>query len=254
MDAWNALAAELDAWTAAGRPATLWWRDDDAGAASPALARLLALARAAPLAIAAIPAEAGPGLAAAIEPGARVRVLQHGYAHRNHAAPGAKKCELGAGRARGEVLDELARGGERLRSLLPAAHLPVLVPPWNRIDPTLLAALPACGLRGLSTFGPRPAAAAPGLAQVNTHCDPIDWRGSRGFVGEARALGALVDHLAARRLGGADAGEPTGLLTHHRELDEDGWRFVERLLAHTRSHSAARWLDALDVFELRGEP
>ncbi|MEK9660397.1 MAG: hypothetical protein VW644_01455, partial [Alphaproteobacteria bacterium] len=42
---WDALAAELDVWAAAGRTATLWWRDDDADAASPALERLLALQR-----------------------------------------------------------------------------------------------------------------------------------------------------------------------------------------------------------------
>ena len=28
---WAALNAELDCWAAAGRCATFWWRDDDAG-------------------------------------------------------------------------------------------------------------------------------------------------------------------------------------------------------------------------------
>ena len=35
-----------------------------------------------------------------------------------------------------------------------------------------------------------------GLLQVNTHVDLIDWKGGRGFVGEAAALGALLRALA----------------------------------------------------------
>ncbi len=51
---WVALNAELDAWAAAGRTATLWWRDDDAGAMNDALDRLLRLrgARDVPIALA----------------------------------------------------------------------------------------------------------------------------------------------------------------------------------------------------------
>ena len=65
---WPGLSAELDAWAAAGRTATFWWRDDDATAPTPELGRLLRLAGAhgAPLALAVIPAEAGPALAEAL--------------------------------------------------------------------------------------------------------------------------------------------------------------------------------------------
>ena len=43
MTGWADLDAELDRWKAAGRAATLWWRDDDATRPTPALDRLLAL-------------------------------------------------------------------------------------------------------------------------------------------------------------------------------------------------------------------
>ncbi len=41
VNGWDRLERELDAWRAAGRPADLWCRDDDACRDSPALARLL---------------------------------------------------------------------------------------------------------------------------------------------------------------------------------------------------------------------
>src|SRR6185437_7317815 len=87
---WPDLVAELDRWREAGRVAPLWWRDDDATAPTAELARLLALADAAPLALAVIPAGAGPDLAAALAGRPRVAVLQHGWRHADHAAIGKK--------------------------------------------------------------------------------------------------------------------------------------------------------------------
>jgi hypothetical protein len=60
------LTAELDLWSAAERPATLWWRDDDAAEVTPALERLLALADATgvPLALAVVPGRLMPSRAA----------------------------------------------------------------------------------------------------------------------------------------------------------------------------------------------
>jgi hypothetical protein len=172
-------------------------------------------------------------------------VLQHGWAHANHRPSGERSAEYAADRPLAVMTAELARGREHLRDLFGARFLPVLVPPWNRIDDAVVAALPGLGFRALSVFGPRAAAA---LATVNTHLDPIAWRAGRGFVGDAKALGDLVDHLAARRVGRVDADEPTGLLTHHLVHDAALWRFLDRLLARTAAHPAARWLDPRDVF------
>ncbi len=250
--AWAALDAELDQWAAAGRTATLWWRDDDAGEPHPGLDRLFALAAAhgVPLALAVIPAAAEPTLADRVAAAPNVQVLQHGYAHRNHAAPGAKKCELTLMRPAATVIAELIAGRTRLAGLFGDRFRPVLVPPWNRIDAGLVAQLPAAGFRGLSTYAPRPAAfAGPGLKQANGHVDPIDWRGTRGFAGTAPALTALVRHLAARRRHEVDAAEPTGLLTHHRRHEPEAWAFLAALAARGAAHRAVRWLDAAAVFD-----
>jgi hypothetical protein len=139
-----------------------------------------------------------------------------------------------------------------------ARALPVLVPPWNRIAPPVVAALPALGLAGLSTYGPRAAAAPmPGLRLVNCHADIMRWAAPRGFLGETAALGLLCSHLRARRAGqtegrNLDATEPTGLLTHHLAHDEAAWRFLARLLPLLARHPAARLLATAQVFDAGG--
>ncbi len=247
---WRALAEELDAWQISGRTATLWWRDDDAAAPSAALDRLLALQtrQRVPLSLAVVPAAAEPALDARLaEAGDGVAVLQHGYAHQNHAAAGAKKIELGGERPSAHVVSELAVGQQRLAHV--RGWLPVLVPPWNRVAGHLVPMLPEIGFRGLSTFGARrrrePVA---GLVQANTHVDPVNWRGGRSFVGEGVALDAAVAHLRARREGRADAGEPTGLLTHHLVDGAATWSFVEAFLERTTAHPAVAWLAGAAVF------
>lgn len=246
MDPWTSLTQELDAWVAAGREATLWWRDDDAVEPSAALERLLDLASACdlPLALAVIPARASDSLAACIRAAkARVTPIQHGFAHRNHATETEKKCELGAQRPATEVLDELACGRARMDALFGAGWPPVLVPPWNRIAPSLLPALAQLGFAGLSTYGPRSGTeAAPGLRQVNTHVDIMHWPDPRGFAGEAAALGLLTEHLRARRRGETDSAEPSGLLTHHLAHDAPAWAFLDRLLGALPDHPAVRFV------------
>ena len=66
---WTDLTRELDRWADSGRPATFWWRDDDALTVTPALDRLLGLARdhQAPLALAVVPAGATAALAASLD-------------------------------------------------------------------------------------------------------------------------------------------------------------------------------------------
>ncbi len=252
--AWERLRAELDRWPPGS--ATLWWRDDDAGVAGPAFARLLALAaaHATPLALAVVPAWLDETVAAQIRVApADVHVLQHGYAHRNHEPPGpdgarGKPAELGAARPVAAALAELAAGRARLAALLPARCRPALVPPWNRIAPAIQAALPGAGYRVLSSFGPRPVAGAgPGLLMLNTHVDPIRWRAGKRFGGAAWTLDQLTAHLAARRAKAVDPAEPTGLLTHHRDLPPRAWAWLDELMGRLRAHPAVAF-PALDGY------
>lgn len=239
---WGALGERLDRLGAAGG-AAFWLRDDDAVAPSVALDRLIAMAsdHAVPLALAVIPARTGPALAERLAGEDGVTVLQHGYAHLDHSAPGTKKCELGPDRPIETVLSELEAGRDRLS--LFANVLPVLVPPWNRIAPDLVRHLPGLGVKALSTFGPRGVAwDGAGLLLVNAHVDPVDWRGTRGFVGAPACLRALILRLDAVLSGAVDASEPTGLLTHHLVHDGETFDFLARLLGFTANHGGTRWL------------
>jgi len=122
----------------------------------------------------------------------------------------------------GRVLGELGTGWLALERLFGSAALPVLVPPWNRIAPGLVPALPEIGFRGLSTFGIRPhRRPVSGWVQANTHIDLIDWR-MRRFAGVEAVLGAFARALSAAR--GSD--EPVGLLSHHLAMDEPAWDFL----------------------------
>ncbi|MEE9194725.1 MAG: polysaccharide deacetylase family protein [Alphaproteobacteria bacterium] len=251
MTHWSDLTQELDAWAADGRRATLWWRDDDAAEPDAALERLLALAvtHDLPLALAVIPARATKALAQRLAEAEGVTLLQHGYAHRNHAPAGEKKVELGPERLAVEVLEELAHGRILMTELFGPGWFPVLVPPWNRIADNLTPALTGLGYSGLSAYGPRRAVqAAPGLTQINCHADIMRWAAPRGFVGEAEALDLLTGHLGARRAERADVGEPTGLLTHHLAHDAACWAFLDALIARLTDHPAVRFVAAAEAF------
>jgi len=250
--AWRWLQLELERWSEAGRQAHFWWRDDDATKAGARLDRLLALSRSSqfPLSLAVIPARLEPGLADRVRDQAQVSVLQHGYAHVSHAAAGKRNLELGGLRSRAEILADLEQGYQALSSRFGASFKPVLVPPWNRIDAQIVSDLAGIGFSGLSTMKARRSAhPAPGILQVNTHLDPINWRQHGGFVGVYPAIAVLVQHLQARRSGYRDPDEPSGILTHHLAHNEAVWRFVADLLACLHEHPAVRFVGADDIWQ-----
>ena len=247
---WPDLQDELDRWRKCGRCATLWWRDDDAVAASRRLDELLSIAGDTPVVLAVIPALAEAALAARLDAvrGAAIRVLQHGWRHCDYTR-GGNKSEFPTSRPRVEIAADLTRGRARLRAMFGERALPVLAPPWNRLDPATMPLLAECGIGAVSRIKPRPSAwPAAFVFAANVHVDLVAWRGGRGFVGEAEALGGIVDHLRARREGRVDPYEPTGILTHHLVQDEATGAFLARFVAATRGHGAARWLAADEVF------
>ncbi len=244
---WSLLDAEIARWRDGGCEPVLWWRDDDAADAGPELERLLAVQHdsGVPLALAVIPAKATAALAARLAGEPAVDLLQHGYGHIDHAPPTDKKSELGTGWLAMERLFGQRTAGPRL--------LNVLVPPWNRIAPGLVPALPEIGFAGLSTFGTR-ARAEPvrGLRQVNAHLDLIDWHGTRGFVGGAAAIDRLVAALAAARAVTPSKGaEPIGILSHHLAMDEGAWDFLISLLGRTKALHSVKTRAAHELFASR---
>lgn len=251
MTEWTDLMEELDVWRAMDRTATFWWRDDDSVNEDPAIDSLLALRRGleVPVAVSAVPTLTDSLFADTVLAESDIWVLQHGYAHQNHAPAGEKKCEFPRNRAKQAVCEELDVGAQLLGDLFGERRLPVLVPPWNRIHQDWIRELSKLGYCGLSLFAPRSAAyATPGLRVVNTHVDIIDWRRSRGYVGLQGALGQVMSHLSKRRRRDVDADEPTGLLTHHLVHDAHGWAFVHEFVERTVTHPAVRWLNAAYVF------
>ena len=247
-EAWSALALELTRWREAGRAPRFWLRDDDAVEPTAALDRLVGLTRAhvVPLALAVIPAHTGAPLARFLSRETHVAVVVHGWSHENHAPHGAKKQELGAHRAADMVCAELAAGLARLADLHGQMALPVLVPPWNRVDAALIPHLAPLGFAGLSVFG-KPFAAP--LPVVNSTVDIIDWHATRGCRDHAALVGDILAQLRA-----AFAGPDTstvGVLTHHLVHDDKAWAFLERLFAITAAGGGANWLSLRQLVEER---
>ena len=246
-DSMNILLRELDAWRDAGKTAEFWWRDDDAAEPSVPLDRLLGLSERCdvPCGLATVPAKAGEPLRKAVSHANRVWVLQHGYAHVNHAPSGAGAWELGNHRSKSVMMDELGQGKGKLSQLFKGQFVPVLVPPWNRIDSGLVAYLPVMGYRGLSGSYKKSRSAPPAdLRVADAHCDVLHWKDKPHvrFAGTEKCLKLLADHLKDKRTGEAEASEPSCVLTHHMVMDADAWAFVEALFEATSAHPAVVWL------------
>ena len=241
---WSPLEAELAHWHRARLTLPLWWRDDDAVEPTAQLDQLSALSQtlALPVHLAVIPAQVKSELADYLADKPWLLPVVHGWAHQNHAQKGQKKCEFPAQRPEQASIGNIGKGLSDLRALLGPKLLPIFVPPWNRIAPELIPCLPGLGFTALSTFTPRQSPlAAPGLAQVNTHLDPIDWKGSRSLVAPERLITQVCDQLRARREGMADNHEPYGILTHHLVHDAAIWHFTETLISRLMQGPGQVW-------------
>ncbi len=242
-DALLAIRRELDRVAEAGRRVDVWWRDDDAVRDGPALDRLLRVANRTglPAALAVIPALVEPSLVERVREEHGVGILVHGLSHADHAPADAKAAEFGAGRPR----RDLARDAAAALALTVAAFgdraLPVFVPPWNRIDRGFAATLPGLGFEALSAFGET--ADSGSAPRIDTHLDPVDWRGSRGLVPAETIAAALRRALAA-------GARQVGLLSHHLVHDEELWSFCEGFAVLAASHPATRPVSIVDLLRV----
>lgn len=238
---WSLLTKELSLWSKAGLKPRLWLRDDDAVAPSAALDRLLVLCDRyeVPLVLAVIPEPTGEELAHHLRDNALVSVAVHGWRHANNAPASEKKQELGRHRPALQVVAELTRGISKLSALHGAKLLPMLVPPWNRIDTGLLSSIPGAGFHAISAFADKLLEfQSDELAVLNTHLDIIDWAKRRG-ADHAALAAHFVNELRKSR----EAGRyPIGILTHHIVHDESAWDFLDQLLEMTALSSLCQWL------------
>ncbi|TCL01513.1 hypothetical protein BXY66_2828 [Shimia isoporae] len=231
---WSPLREEFREWRAAGLELPLWWRDDDAIEPTSALDRLESISESTgvPVHLAVIPRDATQALAARIS-SCFVPVV-HGWGHANHQLEG-KKAEFGSGRDADAARADLEQAITRLRTLFGDRLAPMFVPPWNRFDTALLPLLAELGFDALSTYLPRKAAEPMlGITQINTHVDPIFWRGTRSLVSAEDLVAQTVALLQARRLGMQDNAEPLGYLTHHLVHDADIWNFSQQFMQEMR--------------------
>lgn len=249
MNGWQTLIQELDYCYLSGRVVNLWWRDDDADHPSANLEHLVRLSSSygVPLGLAISPALVQPALPDFIATH-NCTVLQHGYAHVNHAPSGEKKCELGEHRPIPVIMRELKDGSAQMRKWFGERYLPVMVPPWNRIADAVAEQLSAAGFTGLSTYTPRGYSFEHGLRRCNTHVDIVNWKAQDAFIGTEAAVALLLDHLTKKRMLMVDTNEATGLLTHHQRHDAQAWQFINELMDHTCTHPAVCWLSPAKLF------
>ena len=247
MIAWWRLGRELDRWAAVSRRPRLWWRDDDAGDATPALERLLDLAarHSLPLVLAVIPGSEGlDRLAAALAARPRVFVAQHGVAHENRRHAGERDTEFRHDEPPAAIASRIAAGWPAV-AVLPRA-LKLYVPPWNDSHPALHMAL---RLAGFDAFSAGEGAALPNLdlRQAHAQVDLLRWKPAPRFRGGADTLSRLRRILRQRRLAG-DWNGPVGLLTHHLVHDAEAWDFLEELLRRLAADRRIEWLDPAREF------
>lgn len=224
-----ALGLELRLWTKAGRTPVLWWRDDDARSPTGALEQLLSLSRRrqAPLTLAVITGPHLPLLVRRLDSEPGVEIAVHGFKHVNRQPEG---------RGFGEIVesDDVDWVRAQLRATVMTFHragvFPTLfVPPWNNLQPQLMAALPDSSLRTVSGFDQN-ARTVDGVARLDAHLDVLRWKDGARFRGAWKFLTRMRRLMKQRRLTG-QWDEPIGILTHHLDHDHATWLFLEQFLA-----------------------
>ncbi|WP_170604530.1 polysaccharide deacetylase family protein [Ruegeria arenilitoris] len=252
---WTPLRNELRHWQADDLEFPLWWRDDDAISVTDQLKTLTAISESLelPVHLAVIPQEARTSLVDFCADSPFLIPVVHGWAHQNHAPDVEKKSEFRLHRPMAEMVAEIKNGKNKLGNLFGDRLCPMFVPPWNRIAAETVQQLPILGFRFLSTATPRETRfIAPGLEQINTHIDPIDWHGTRSLIEPDIIVGDVVSLLRDRREGLADNSEPLGVLTHHLVHDQAVWAFTRELIVRLLEGPATVWAD-LETLNNQGD-
>ena len=244
------LANELNTWTETGKIAEIWWRDDDLKTSTKKLDHLLSTAndiKLVPL-LAVVPAKASRQLMNTLN-SCNVKIAMHGFQHQNHEALPKKKSEFGDSRLIEHQKIDLKNGIKQLDNLFGKLFLKCFVPPWNRANNEVIKCLPSIGISGISTFAPRKKATpAPGLTQVNTHVDIIDWKGTRKFIGAGFMATQIAFHLKKMRVNLVDNLEPMGILSHHLEMSDMDWQDFKKVFLLLKANPSIKLNDPINYF------
>jgi hypothetical protein len=214
-------------------PLSVWWRDDDAGPDDARLGTLLEISDrcAAPVALAVVPAWVEGGTVQRVRGHSLVTVVQHGWAHADHARPGGRRIELGGEYTPDALRHDLQRGAHRLQEAFDEAYLAVMVPPWNRIEPWAAELLPVLGYEAVSTIAVTGRATQNGpLPQIDVEVDCMRWDGGATW----RGLPEITHCVAARAATACSV--PLGFMTHHRVMPDQAFADFTLLLSVLSRH------------------
>ena len=225
------------------KPATFFFRDDDAGWCDDRLFAVLDLfnRHSVPIDLAVIPAELTTQQAIELCDRAKASPSlldfhQHGWAHLNHESQG-RKSEFGPARSKQEQYIDLFEGKQKMAELLDCpGH--IFTPPWNRCTATTVECLTELGFRVLSRDLTATPLALNGLVQLPVN---IDWfakrKGKRiSFV----SLGKLIADAVAD-------GSTVGIMLHHAVMDDDEIDRVSELLGVLSGHANALCMQMKNV-------
>jgi hypothetical protein len=210
-------------------PLDIFFRDDDAGWSMAALdAMLQQFAEAGcPVDLAVIPAVLSNATARHVTDWRNrhpvIGLHQHGYAHVNYEADGARKCEFGSARPIERQCADIMIGRERLQEMIGPTD-PIFTPPWNRCLPETVARMRAIGFRGFSAdYVIDQGSDLPTMIPIT-----FDWdRMRRGGELEAR-LAAALDEPA----------QQLGIMLHHATLALDQLHELRCFLNLITAHPA----------------
>jgi hypothetical protein len=236
---------------ASHEPATVFFRDDDAGWRDDRLLALLdQFARySVAIDLAVIPAALDRALArrlhqALTDGDGRVAVHQHGFVHVNHE-PAGRKWEFGPARTKDAQHRDIELGRQRLHELMGPVVQPMFTPPWNRCTRDTARCLLDLGFDVLSRDVGAVPFDAPGLIELPIH---LDWQAQRHGV---RLTLAEWGAALATALGRP---EPVGIMLHHAVLDEEELELLRQLLAVLAAHDRVRSAAMIEVARAQAAP
>ncbi len=153
---------------------------------------------------------------------------QHGWRHQNHQTRG-KKGEFGDERTSAVKKKDLARGREKLESIMGDAFEPFFTPPWNRFDADTGKALKQLGYTAVSRSAgelkkvPLPEGLADLFINVDLH--------TRNEPTPKEGWDALFNELEAALATGR-----CGLMLHHQRANDAAFAFLDLFMKKMAGH------------------
>lgn len=145
---------------------------------------------------------------------------QHGWRHQNHESKG-KKQEFGSARPATEQWADLAKGKERLSSIMGETFSPFFTPPWNRCSLDTLQGLQDLQFKGVSRSADAAPPSPPGLPDIQINTDLHTRKEENPEVSFARLLEELEQGLILGR---------SGIMIHHQRMNQTAFDFLAVLL------------------------